>query len=308
MSRIGLLLLPCALVACERPCGETDACAVQSGRFYAFEPEGWDGASPLPVVVHLHGYGGSPEAYFADEAVRDAFSDGGALWVLPEGRDRDWNAANTRGEGTRDEIAFLGEVVDAVAEQWPVDAERIGLSGHSLGASVVYDAACAGSERFVAYAPSSGTFWEPLPSSCAPDARPLLHTHGRDDAIWPLDGRAVDDMRQGDVEDGLDRLASSWGCSARAGVASAVPSTVVAGVSPPTAVAAVSPPTVAAGVSPPTGAAGVSPPTVASGVSPAECRSWACPGGAELRLCLYDGGHTQPAGWVGRDLAFFFQR
>lgn len=194
-------------------CGGDEPCDIEAGRYFAVAPDGWDGEVPLPVVVQIHGYSSSPQVYLGMEDAMASFSAAGVLLVVPEGLNESWNVPNNPDEAGRDERAFLDAVLDDVAERWPVDEARVFLSGHSHGASVVYDHACFHSDRYAGFAPSSGSFWDPLPPACDAPARPLAHTHGTTDDTWPVEGRPIgSEMHQGDVHEGLDLLRATWGC------------------------------------------------------------------------------------------------
>ena len=60
-----LMLLP----AVSGACGPDSHCEVEGGYYLASEPPGWDGTSPLPIVVYFHGWNGSPEGTFRNKAM-----------------------------------------------------------------------------------------------------------------------------------------------------------------------------------------------------------------------------------------------
>lgn len=179
-----------ALPACgDGPCGEEEACEVDAGRYYAVAPAGWDGETKLPVLVLAHGYQGSPEGFLRSPGVTGPASDFGVLLVLPEGMDATWSVSNTGLiENGRDEVAFIGAVLDDVETRWPVDTSRVYMSGFSLGASLTYDIACQMGDRFAAAAPTAGGLWDPMPATCPSAPLPLCHIHGNNDITWPIEG------------------------------------------------------------------------------------------------------------------------
>ena len=68
LSRRGILSGFAAFVAAAfvtppaHACGPDTNCEIEGG-FYRFQtPDGWDGTSPLGVVVHMHGWQNSAEA------------------------------------------------------------------------------------------------------------------------------------------------------------------------------------------------------------------------------------------------------
>ena len=182
-----IALLSSLLAGCAANCGEQAACEVWRGEYHAFPPTGWDGQSALPVVVHMHGAGGSPENYFDNDAVREAFSDAGVLWVLPRGKRGSW-AVFRASLVRRDEVRFIENVIDDVAARWPVDPTRVYASGFSLGGSVASELGCK-SERFAAIAPTSGGFWQRSRRRCSSGPIPVMRTHGEADGTWPVEGQ-----------------------------------------------------------------------------------------------------------------------
>ena len=72
--------------------------------------------------------------------------------------------------------------------------------------------ACHRPDDYLAFAPASGVFWEPLPPSCdGPVA--LRHTHGESDTVVPMAGRPIGSFHQGDVHESFDVLVEQGQCS-----------------------------------------------------------------------------------------------
>lgn len=250
------MLLFIAALGCT-PCGTGGACAVDGGRYYAVEPKGWDGKTPLPAVMHIHAWNSSPDRWLNDDGVMTDFSDGGALVILPEGNSDTWNVNES--PSLRDEVAFLGTVADDVASKWPISG--LYVSGHSVGASMVHLLACRDPERYDAFAPIAGVFWEPRPVECEPAQVRLQHIHGTGDTTWPLEGRWFGNIG------GQDAVFDSWdfwlehnGCDPEP------EATFVEGV--------------------------------------LSCERWSCGEGA-LQMCLHDGQHASPSGWVSQTLGWY---
>lgn len=202
--RLACLALACLMlaspVAAAPECGADLPCETATGQYFIALPEG-DG--PFPVVLFLHGYGGSASGTMRGGAARAALARGYAF-IAPEGlvragRDRRSWSFHPSFKGQRDETAFLREVVADAATRFGVDPARSLLAGFSIGGSLTSYVACADPGAFTAYAPVSGSFWRPHPEGCAGPVR-LLHTHGWRDQVVPLEGRAIrPGFVQGDV-------------------------------------------------------------------------------------------------------------
>ena len=72
--------------------------------------------------------------------------------------------------------------------RWPIEPDRILVTGFSQGGSMVWDLACRRGSDYGAFAAVSGAFWEPLPERCAGGPVDLLHIHGTTDRTVPMAG------------------------------------------------------------------------------------------------------------------------
>jgi len=157
---------------------------------------------PLPLVVMLHGTGGTAtwaadEAGWADAAERHGFA-----VVYPEGLPPDpakpakfitnppfWHDGSF-GPGDDDAIAadcrFISMLLDQLIAKNVADADRIFVTGFSNGAGMCFAAATAMSERFRAMAPVAGHCWLDLPKPLRP--LPTLYIVGDSDPLIPLAG------------------------------------------------------------------------------------------------------------------------
>lgn len=163
--------------------------------------------SPAPVVIALHG-GGGTGAQFQEENGLDEVADReGFIAVYPEGtgvlpnRLHTWNSGdNCCGfalDRDVDDVGFLRAVITSLEVRADVDPDRIYLTGHSNGAMMAYRFAAEASELVAAIAPIGGAIdlAEPFPS----EAVALLHIHSLDDP------RALYDGGEGPPFPGTDR-------------------------------------------------------------------------------------------------------
>ncbi len=188
-------------------CGIVEGtCETVSGEYHIELPD----AENPPLVVFLHGYGGSGAGTLKNRSMVEPLLARGYAVMAPEALERvdrggtkSWNFYP--GFGDRDETDFLGEVVDDAAARFGIDSERVVLGGFSAGGFMVNYLACEAPETFSAYAPVSGGFWRPHPEDCAGPVR-MFHTHGWTDNVVPLEGRLLGGGRyhQGDIFAGLE--------------------------------------------------------------------------------------------------------
>jgi predicted esterase len=104
-----------------------------------------EGSSPAPLVLALHGMGGSENLFF------DGYGHGAIVRLCAE---RGWLLAAPR-SGLLGGVPVL-ELIDEIARLYPVDTRRVFLVGHSMGAMQSIRAASAAPERFAAVAVLGG--------------------------------------------------------------------------------------------------------------------------------------------------------
>ncbi len=154
-------------VLADTECPMSGVCSIPSGRYLAFPPPGWDGKTPLPTMIFLHGYNQTPENYAEPSGWFMGFgAEKGVLLILPEGKEKTWSYVGSPMEN-RDDAGFIRKVLDHVELRYPLDRKRLWIGGFSQGASMAWYAACALGDRIAAVTPVAGAFWEPLPRSCA---------------------------------------------------------------------------------------------------------------------------------------------
>jgi len=216
------LLALLSTVGTAAACSSDTPCSVEQGSYVISMPENATG--PIPAVVFLHGFGGSGIGVMRISGMVSAFNDRGYAVVAPDGLKREgrngrsWSFHPDR-PPRRDEVSFLASIREDIISRHGVDADRVLLSGFSIGGSMTAYLACAAPETFAAYAPIGGNFWRPHPTECAGPVR-MLHTHGWTDGTVPLEGRVLrgEDSRdpnafmQGDVFSALAIWRETNGC------------------------------------------------------------------------------------------------
>lgn len=169
---------------------------------------------PLPMVLDLHGTGGSGRQQLRLSAVEPTAAKYGFLVVAPTGGVRrggtadpasaSWNVPgvpllNNRGvpSGSRDDIRFLTDTIDQLTSTLCVDPARVYAMGFSGGARMASALACADAGQLAGVAAISGLragiaapdLRQPIPGSCRPDRPvPVLAVHGTADKFNPFDG------------------------------------------------------------------------------------------------------------------------
>ena len=153
------------------------------GGFSLYVPEQWDGTTPAPLVVALHGGHGHGRD-FLWSWVREARTRS-VLVMAPTSRDRTWSIM---GGGDVDAEPLL-EMIASVAARYPIDTSRVLLSGMSDGATYALLCGLREGMPFTHLAPLCGTLHPFLlaPGGLArAPGRPIYLVHGALDWMFPI--------------------------------------------------------------------------------------------------------------------------
>ena len=195
-------LIPLPALACEG----LDECRLGGRSYHVVPPDGWDGATPLPVHLHFHGWARQGQVPVQSPRTGGAANAEGALFVAPDGLDRTWSF---RRAGSPDS-AFARDVLAEVTANYPTDG-RLVVSGYSWGGLMAARFACDGGVEIDALLLIAGAF--PAEIDCAPETFParVSHVHGTTDTVLDFP-RGPDGSDTWAVELWRDRM----GCGAEA--------------------------------------------------------------------------------------------
>ena len=158
-------------------------------------PPGAAPGAPLPLVVSLHGAGGSPQAGL--DLLRAPADESGLVVLAPGSQDATWDAV---GGVYGPDAARIDRALRQLFSEVPVDAGRVGIAGFSDGASYALGLGLANGKLFSRVMAFSPGYVPPAPRSGMPA---VFVTHGEDDAVLPIERtsrRIVPALR----EDGYD--------------------------------------------------------------------------------------------------------
>ena len=175
--------------------------------YWLYAPSG--ARDGLPLIVHLHGGSGRGddlelvmEAESLPKFLRDGDLALSAYVVMPQ-----LPSGETGWDGVTEGLA---ELIDAVVEDCGADADRVSLTGHSMGGTGAFAVAAALPGRFSCVAPLSGSVRDTREMRAALAALPVWAIAGaQDDVVDPAAARdflaalrAVNpDARYTEVED-----------------------------------------------------------------------------------------------------------
>ncbi|TDV48880.1 extracellular catalytic domain type 1 short-chain-length polyhydroxyalkanoate depolymerase [Actinophytocola oryzae] len=182
-----------------------------------------------PLVLNLHGTGswGANQLYYSDMKVAadaNGFLVAAPSGAMPNGDGYAWNVPGVGSypPGSRDDVAFLDQVITTLTGSLCGDPKRVYATGYSGGGRMTSAYACARPDRVAAIAPVAGLragrpdpadASRPDTASCRPSVSvPVVAFHGRQDATNPYDGGGSDVWRYS-VPAAQQRWAAINGCT-----------------------------------------------------------------------------------------------
>ena len=165
------------------------------------------GGRATPLVVALHGSGGTPAEMEAATHLAARGRDAGVSVVLPSASNEIWHNFSTADK------PYLDAVVEHVLRRTCADKRAIVLAGFSNGGDEAQTMGCVEAKRWRAVVVVSSST---VPDLCLPGGPPvtLLRVHGLDDRVSPFTGRTGADPRD-PVLPATARWASYDGCRHR---------------------------------------------------------------------------------------------
>lgn len=196
-------------------CGPNTDCPVAGERLYRIKmPDGHDGTTKVGALVFAHGAGGTAAGVMKNAALLQLASELGVAVIAGQATKRAWSIPGipkrAHVEGVDENVYFDRVVADAAA-RFPIDTDRLVMTGFSVGGMMVWNLICHRSEDYAAFVPVAGTFWRPIPKRCTTPAANIVHIHGDEDPMVPLAGRQVYGAHQGDMLEVLDMYAAHAG-------------------------------------------------------------------------------------------------
>ena len=153
-------------------------CPVGSRGYHALTPDGWDGTTKLPVLLHFHGWKRQGYHVVKHPRIAAATRTKGVLLIAPNGLNRSWDFW----QKDTDDVPFALKVLEDAARRWPIDRSRIYVSGYSWGSSMAWRFSCHHGDKVAALLAISGV----LPDQHEPcETGPLnvRHVHGLKDNV-----------------------------------------------------------------------------------------------------------------------------
>lgn len=161
-------------------------------------PRTTDSGRAMPLVIALHGRGGSGARMLRATGFDSTAERHGFLLVAPDGTGdpRGWYTGFAPG-GFIDDVGLIGALIDTLGARYPIDPTRVYVAGHSNGGVLAHRVAADLSARIAAVAAVAGavgvrTGHGALTQIDPPRAPvPVMIIHGDEDAVVPYDAIAA---------------------------------------------------------------------------------------------------------------------
>jgi polyhydroxybutyrate depolymerase len=192
VALVGFLVLGAGSARAAFPAGDSSQDLPFGGvtrQYLVHVPPGYDGATPVPLVVDIHGLGSNAGQQRAISGMRPLSDAGGFLVVYPQGLHNAWNANICCGNRGIDDVGFIRAVVAAVSAQANIDPQRVYVTGLSNGGAMSQRLACDAADLFAAAAPMAFPLAYLPATGCQPSRSiPVLTVMGLTDMLVRYDG------------------------------------------------------------------------------------------------------------------------
>lgn len=152
-------------------------CALGDRSYHVKEPDDWDRVTPMPVMLHFHGWQRQGTLIVKHGRISGATRKRGVLLLAPNGQRKTWDFW----DDVSDDIGFARAVLEDAAKRYPIDRSRIYVSGYSYGSAMAWRFVCEDGADVAALLAVSGTLNQG--EDCATAPREIRHVHGLRDRV-----------------------------------------------------------------------------------------------------------------------------
>ena len=157
-------------------------CQLGDRSYHVKEPDDWDGVSPLPVLLHFHGWQRQGSLIVKHQRISGATRRRGVLLLAPNGERKTWDFWDS----STDDVSFAAAVIEDAAKRYPIDRSRIYVSGYSFGSAMAWRYVCENGNDVAALLAVAGSIRQD--ETCPEAPRQVRHVHGTSDTVmrFPL--------------------------------------------------------------------------------------------------------------------------
>lgn len=179
LAAMALLVLPAMgpWKADPAACEGTTPCQLGERSYHVQPPDVWDDTAPMPVLLHFHGWGRQGDLIVRHTRIATHTRSRGVLLLAPNGLGATWDFHSG---GNRD-VDFARAVIEDAATRYPIDPDRIYISGYSFGAAMAWRFACNDGWDVAALLAIGGSL--PQDTVCETAPQSVRHVHGLADTV-----------------------------------------------------------------------------------------------------------------------------
>ena len=163
-----------------------------------FVPSTYDETRPMPLVMALHGGGGTGDN-MATLAVdlNDLAGEAGFIVAYPDGVEEHWNDGRDMQTWRAsaediDDVGFIAALIEHISGSYAIDSGSVFSLGISNGGMMSYRLACELPETFAAVAAVTASMSDELAASCDPSqSTSVVVMNGEDDPLVPRRGGTI---------------------------------------------------------------------------------------------------------------------
>ncbi|WP_187428183.1 hypothetical protein ROLI_003180 [Roseobacter fucihabitans] len=156
-------------------------CPLGERSYHIKEPDGWDGVSPLPLLMHFHGWQrqGTLQGTLIvrHDRISGATRKRGVLLVAPNGLRRSWDFWKP-GSG---DVDFARAVLEDVKARYQVRDKQVFVSGYSWGSNMAWRFVCEDGNDIAALLAISGALDQR--ETCATAPTEVRQVYGLNDQV-----------------------------------------------------------------------------------------------------------------------------
>lgn len=193
-------------------------------QYRIYIPSSYTGNEEVPLLLGLHGAGGSAKQYQRSTGFDTIAEDNGFIMVYPDGLGtmefslHYWHSGHVIPRGEPEDVLFLKMLVEELLTDYEINASRVYMTGHSNGGMMTYRMAAEHANLFAAIAPVSGSIGG-KPSSdeseiIIPDpseAVSVVQFHGYlDTHVLYEGGETIDGINKGRTDRSVQNATDFW--------------------------------------------------------------------------------------------------
>lgn len=151
-------------------------------------PKNRENATPLPLVIVLHGSRASPEEIETISRFHTLQTPVKFMTAYPASLDKFWNDGRAKANSRIDDVKFINTLIDTLQAQYSINKDGIFSTGLSNGGTMSVRLGCE-SDKIKAVSTVASTAVKKVIDNCDLDApKPMMIIQGTDDPITDFEG------------------------------------------------------------------------------------------------------------------------